>query len=250
MARALTEPQLRASSRAEPAYAAVAERLRARILEGDLVPGERLPNEAELSAQLGVSRSTVREALRVLSSQGLVTTARGVAGGSFVAHPAPRAISDALEASLGLLAGSASVSVPDLLEARELLEVPAARLAAQRRDDADLDILEATLVRGRTAGPSGRFERHRTFHAALLDASGNRLLEILTRPVFTVLATRFHREDAPASFWREVERDHVAIADAVSSADADAAGELMRAHLLRLRATYERIDRATRAGAA
>ncbi|MCA1713561.1 MAG: FCD domain-containing protein [Actinobacteria bacterium] len=76
------------------------------------------------------------------------------------------------------------------------------------------------------------------------------MLEIVTRPVFTVLATRFHRDDAPAAFWRQVERDHVTVADAVAEGDARAAGEQMRAHLLRLRATYERIDRATRAGAA
>ncbi len=64
-----------------PAYAVLAEHLRNRILSGELQPGARLPGEAELTAEFGVGRSTIREALRSLASQNLITTTRGVTGG-------------------------------------------------------------------------------------------------------------------------------------------------------------------------
>src|SRR5690349_832064 len=93
----------------------------------------RLPSETELSIKFGVSRSTVREAIRTLASQGLVYTVRGVNGGLRVARPKPTDVSDLLSANLTLLTLSDGCSVAELLEARELLEIPAAKLAATRR---------------------------------------------------------------------------------------------------------------------
>ena len=70
-----------------PAYQTLADDLRAQIVAGRLRPGERLPTEPQLCARFGLSRSTVREALRLLASQHLIVTTRGVTGGSFVAQP-------------------------------------------------------------------------------------------------------------------------------------------------------------------
>ncbi|HEY3480196.1 MAG TPA: GntR family transcriptional regulator, partial [Streptomyces sp.] len=75
-----------------PAYQLLSDALRARIITGELKPGEKLPVEPDLSTQYGVSRSTVREALRLLASQNLIITTRGVAGGSFVAYPKPQQV--------------------------------------------------------------------------------------------------------------------------------------------------------------
>lgn len=229
--------------RIEPAYQQVAGQLRELVLRGELVPGERLPNETELSATFGVSRSTVREALRVLSSQSLVTTSRGVGGGSFVTHPEIDHISDFLETSLGLLSGSEAVTVAQLLEARELLEVPAARLAAERRSAEDVELIRDAYDREQVDLERGSFEEHRRFHIAVLHASGNRLLEIMTRPVFTVLRTRLVRDQAPAVFWRQVGADHGRILERITASDAAGAAEQMSRHLGHLRVTYEGIDR-------
>ena len=128
----------------------LADALRARILTRELLPGQRLPIEPDLADEYDVSRSTVREALRVLESQGLIATTRGVSGGSFVAYPSPKQMSDYLHASLGLFAESENLAVDALLEARDMLEVPAAGLAAVRRSDAQLEALRATL--GEPAG--------------------------------------------------------------------------------------------------
>jgi GntR family transcriptional regulator, transcriptional repressor for pyruvate dehydrogenase complex len=236
--------------RIQPAYRQVADQLRSLILSGELQPGSRLPNETDLSNLFGVSRSTVREALRVLSSQGMLSTTRGVGGGSFVAHPDPEQITRYLETSLGLLSGTDEVSVRELTEVREMLEVPATALAAVRRSDDDLRALRVILEREQAVhASSDGYEEHRQFHQMILQASGNALLPVLTRPLFVTLRTRFLRDQAPAPFWDEVENDHAAIYERIADGDADAAADAMRDHLSSLARTYEQIDRRKAAAA-
>lgn len=230
--------------RIQPAYRQVADQLRSLILTGELQPGSRLPNETDLAALFGVSRSTIREALRVLSSQGMLTTTRGVGGGSFIAHPEPEQITRFLEASLGLLSGADEVGVRELLEVREMLEVPAAGLAAARRRQEDLEVLGQLLEQERAAHPANDgYEEHRRFHQAILDLSGNALLPVLTRPLFVTLRTRFLRDQAPATFWVDVEHDHEAIYERIAAGDAEGAMKAMQKHLASLARTYELIDR-------
>ena len=230
--------------RIQPAYRQVSDQLRDKILRGELLPGARLPNETDLSSLFGVSRSTVREALRVLSSQNLVTTTRGVDGGTFVARPEPEQVADYLEASLGLLSTSEDVNVTQLLEFRRILEVPAAELAAERASEDDLEVLRDSL-RAEADGRSGSaaFEGHRAFHQTVLDACGNPLLEMVTRPIFRTLRTRFLRDQAPPTFWDEVRDDHARIVDRIEQGDIGGAGQAMRDHLDAIALTYERIDR-------
>src|SRR3954469_16207559 len=85
----------------KPAYMQVSEQLRDLILSGWLQDGQRLPSEDALAGQFGASRSTVREALRLLSSERLVTTVRGVNGGTFVTPPTMAGVGDYLQSSLG-----------------------------------------------------------------------------------------------------------------------------------------------------
>ena len=215
-------------------------------MKGTLAVGERLPAEGEMATQFGVSRSTVREALRGLSSQSLVRTRRGVNGGTFVAEPSADHVQAYLETTIGLLSGADVVSVDEILEARELFEVPAARLAAVRRDDDQLRSLKATLASGAGVDLAHDFEGHKDFHVAVMKASGNRLLEVIAAPVFSVLRTRFMRDRASRDFWATVVSDHQDICDAIAAGDAEASARLMRGHLERLRSMYERIDRAAR----
>lgn len=231
------------NTRVAPAYQELADRLKEQILSGTFAPGDRLPIEPELSAQYGVSRSTVREALRVLSSQHLVTTVRGVAGGTFVVRPEPHQISSYLQASFSLLATSRGGSVRDLLEVRDMLEVPAAGLAAHRRTAEDLTVLRESLFDPRTVDAEHVFEANRNFHVGLLRAAGNPMLEAVTRPMFGVLNERFLRVKASRRFWFRVDRDHREILEAVAAGDADRAREAQHQHLEHLRSTYTRIDR-------
>jgi GntR family transcriptional repressor for pyruvate dehydrogenase complex len=109
-----------------PAYERVAAALRARVLEGALTPGDRLPTEPALAGELGVSRSTVREALRSLGSEGLLRTVRGVNGGTFVAEVEPRASAEQLRTRIGILVRQRAISEAELHEARAALDAASA----------------------------------------------------------------------------------------------------------------------------
>jgi len=220
-------------------YQSVADDLREAILSGRFAPGDRLPAEADLCTEYGVSRSTVREALRVLASQNLVATARGVSGGTFVALPKASEIRSYLENSFGMLTVHDEVPVDALLEARDVLEVPAAGLAAQRADAAAIAGLRATIVDVETTDFDRIQECNHLFHALLVEAAGNPLLEVVTRPVFSVLVSRsVHEPVVGNAYWSIVVEDHRLILEAVEAGDAEEARSRMRAHLDRLRATY------------
>src|SRR5436309_7846070 len=91
------------------AYQQLADDLREQITSGQLRPGQRLPTEPELCLRTGVSRSTVREALRLLTSQHLIVTTRGVSGGSYVAKPDAATLADSLSRGMSLLVATTPV---------------------------------------------------------------------------------------------------------------------------------------------
>jgi GntR family transcriptional repressor for pyruvate dehydrogenase complex len=229
-------------ARIRPAYQQVADQLRELIVGGSLSPGDRLPVESELTAMFGVSRSTIREALRLLGSQDLINTRRGVTGGTFVSETDASEISEFLETRLGLLTGYELISAEELLEARQLLEVPAARLAAHRRSQTQIEAMRAAIDLERGESERGRrFTHHYHFHSALLDAAGNRLVTVMTVPIFRVIRARFI-QSAPSGFLQEVDSDHELILERVAAEDAEGAAKAMAEHLQRLRTTYSRAD--------
>jgi GntR family transcriptional regulator, transcriptional repressor for pyruvate dehydrogenase complex len=231
-------------SRIRPAYQQVADQLREFIVSGALSPGDRLPVEAELASVFGVSRSTIREALRLLSSRGLIHTVRGVAGGTFVGDADRGTISDFLETSIGLLSGNQGITADELLEARDLLEVPAARLAAQRRSNEHLASMRTAIAHEKAETERGlRFEHHQRFHSVLLDAAGNRLLDLMTVPIFRVIRSRFLQDQPSRKFWTQVDDDHTEILRCIEAGDSDGAATQMHAHLGRLRSTYAKVER-------
>src|SRR5258705_4910737 len=108
------------------AYDQVADQVREWIMSGTLDVGDQLPSEGELAQQFRTSRSTVREALRLLASANLTETRPGAYGGTSVKRPDPVWVADSLHNSLTLLVRTDDVSVDELFAARELIEVPAA----------------------------------------------------------------------------------------------------------------------------
>jgi DNA-binding FadR family transcriptional regulator len=223
------------------AYEQVADQLRELIVAGRLAPGERLPNEALLAREFGVSRATVREALRVLAAQNLLRTAKGAGGGSYVTLPTVDHISEFLQANIALLTESRDLTLEELIEARMLLEVPAARLAAQRRSEDDLERLRAAIPgEPLRLTAQEQFARNKDFHAVLIDACRNQLLSIAAQPVFFALHTSLARSALGRRFHREINEHHRVIVRAIEEGDADAAGEQMHRHLEFLVPFYER----------
>ena len=228
-------------------YELVAERLRERVVHGELQPGERLPNEAGLAADFGVSRATVREALRVLATQSLIRTSKGAGGGSYVTLPSVNGVSEYVQSSISLLADADDVTLEELLEARELLEVPAARLAAERRGEEELERLRNAIPdEPLRLGTQRQFVYNQDFHLAVIDGCRNALLAIAAQPVFAVLQRNLARSKLGARFHRTINEHHRAIAAAIEAGDADAAGGEMYDHLEYLRPYYERAWRSAR----
>lgn len=147
-------------------------------------------------------------------------------------HHSPGRIEQELGASLDLLVAHASLTVDQILEAREMLEVPAAGLAARRRAASDLEELRECIEDGR--------EGNERFHLVLLRASGNPLVEVMTRPLFAVQRNRMIRDRAPAAFWDTVEADHRRILELVRAGDVEGVEAEMRRHLHNLAAGQRR----------
>lgn len=158
--------------------AQIASAIRDAIISGDLRVDERLPSESELSDQFGVSRPTVREALKRLGAQSLIRTQRGATGGAFVNKLTyPDAYGQQITTSTLLLSMNA-VSFPTACEARYSLERSCARLAATRRNADHLATMRAEAHRQAQPGLSDESfcASDVAFHRALVDAAGNPVL--------------------------------------------------------------------------
>jgi GntR family transcriptional repressor for pyruvate dehydrogenase complex len=217
-------------------YELVAERLIARIGDG-LEPGDALPPERELMLQYAVGRSSVREALRMLESRGLIES-RG--NGAFVVAEPRNPFAD----GLGMLLADGQTDLQQLFEVRRLLEGQIAGLAAERRTDAQLAALEAS-IEAMSAG-LGSEDSYITadieFHMVLAAATGNRFVAHLMHAVRDQLraafGTVFHVPGSPASSVSE----HRAIAEAVNARSPERARELMNEHIGRVQSGYESRD--------
>lgn len=227
------------------AYGRLATRILDQIRSGELKPGDRLPRESELSDAYDVSRNTAREAIRVLASQGVLVSRRGVGGGTFVEHPSAAHITETLSTSLALLASSSTISVDSLLEIREVIEPQAAELAALRRTEDELEGIRGTLFTREEVDPGTVFAHNHGFHTAVMRATHNPLFELVAEPVFRIFEGRFARDLAHESFWSQVDDDHRRILGFIELRDQAGAREATRAHLRSLREAYETIDRST-----
>lgn len=214
-----------------PAYQLLADELRADITSGRLQPGERLPPEPELCVKTGVSRSTVREALRLLASQHLIVTTRGVTGGSFVAHPDAEQIGDGLSTGFTLLTNTPGIGLADLLELRRAFEVPAAGLAAARRTEEHLLEIRGTFFDPLIDDLDTMMLAHAAFHMAVVKASGNPLFELVGRPIYHASYGEAVTESLPADYWRRIDADHRQLLDLLCAGDAEGATKCSSRHL-------------------
>jgi GntR family transcriptional repressor for pyruvate dehydrogenase complex len=227
--------------RIRKAYEQVADQLRELIVTGEILPAQKLPNEATLAREFGVSRATVREALRVLSTQNLLRTRKGTGGGSFITLPTVDRISDYLSANISLLSATENVSLDEFLELRELLEIPAARLAARRHEPSHVHDLRAAIPESPLRMTTeDQFVLNRGFHSTLVHSTGNALLAIAAQPIFSVLQTNLQRSTLGNKFHKRINEDHLALVEAVDAGDEDAAEQLMLDHLAFLRPMYEK----------
>ncbi|MCQ4210072.1 FadR/GntR family transcriptional regulator [Streptomyces longispororuber] len=223
----MSQPPALGPVRPSPLVEQAAERLRTQIADGDWPVGARLPGETTLAKDLGVGRSTVREALRALAGAGMVRARQGA--GVFVT--ATRPVED-------WPTRLRRAAVADVYEVRTLLEVQAARLAAQRRTDDDVAAMRAALADRRAAadGPGDAFvDADIALHATVVAAAHNPVLTDL----FTEFAPALRQAlidlldlvDVARAEHDHGDTAHTALVDAVAAGDAAAAGQAAREEL-------------------
>jgi GntR family transcriptional regulator, transcriptional repressor for pyruvate dehydrogenase complex len=214
------------------AHEAVLAQLQRKILEGELAPGDRLPSEREMMGTFGVSRPTVREALRVAESLGLVAVRHGDPGGPRVLGQPSVGVTRVLD---GLLSAERT-SVAELLEARMVLEGAAARLAAQ--PGAELGPLEEAYRAMEQAADFARFvEADALFHRRVAEVGGNRLLVVILtalRDPIVRLITEGLSGETEAQARAKILRTHGEILKAIRARDGAAADRRSRRHLFDL----------------
>jgi DNA-binding FadR family transcriptional regulator len=157
----------------------VAAAIRSQIVRGELREGDSLPAEPELTVRYGISRPTLREALRILEAESLISLRRGARDGARVHAPSP----DVAARYAGLLLQTEGATLADVYEARVLVIPHAARLLAQRRTADDLDRLDAFAdeLASLADAPEAFLPRSASFNALLLELAGNRTLLLLGR---------------------------------------------------------------------
>jgi len=196
------------------------------VRDGHLKPGDRLPSERQLADTLGIGRSAVREALKSLAFLGLIEVRQGA--GSYVKEPGSELLPQIIE--WGLLLGERKVL--DLVEARSLIEVAIAPMAALRRDESDLETIEAHLSTMSNARNTAEFvEGDIAFHLALADAAGNSVFSDILSSVQGLLRVWVTRVIEAADSNEPFHQEHFAVFGAVAAQDANAARTAMQLHM-------------------
>lgn len=210
----------------------VEQQIRSAIISKQLSAGDRLPSEAELAEQFGVSRSTVREALRSLVALGLIEKTPGAGGGSFVRTLDVNAFSEILGESMELLVSLGNAEPEDVAAVRDFLEIPAARLAAQQRTDDDLELLYQILEIQKGARVDDPEVPHLdiNFHSAIAEASGNRVLAGFVLALHSATQPVKHLALSPEVGQRTVGQ-HFDVVRAIEANDPDGAEAAIREHL-------------------
>jgi GntR family transcriptional regulator, transcriptional repressor for pyruvate dehydrogenase complex len=217
----------------------VADRLRQRILDGELADGDLLPKQEELLTEFGVSRPSIREALRILEAEGLVSVRRGKLGGAVVHRPA--AANAAY--TLGLVLRAQSVGVDDVSAALRHIEPVCAALCASRPDRATevVPALRAVHEAARACidDPHEFVVVSRQFHEVLVERCGNATLKLVVgtlESVWSAHAREWAEQNVPLGFPdREYRQhgldDHELLLRLIERGEADAAAREARQHL-------------------
>ena len=202
------------------------------IIEGRLQPGDRLPPERELAQQFGVSRTVIREAVRALVAKSLLEVEPG--SGTTVCSPTAKSVAQSM--SLLLRSGQAETDYDKIHEVRRILEVEIAGLAAERRTEEDLKMMEEILRQ--TAEAEIQDDRDSfpecdvAFHAALARATQNDLFPLLLDSMADIMIKvrqlGFEVPDMPMRALKH----HCAVFEQVRVSDAQGARQAMHEHLI------------------
>ncbi len=211
----------------ERLYERIVEQIEAAIAAGDLKVGEKLPPERELATQFAVSRTAVREAVKILREKGYIDIHPG--RGTFVTNKAPNSMRQSFDLLMkfGSVDGSAN-----LVEVREILEPEIAGLAATRMTDEFVaDMQEAVETMESAADVDVYVEADLDFHLALAEATQNPIIPALMDSIIDLLREQRKRIGLAEGGLERGQRHHKEILEAVKRKDSEAARSAMKRHL-------------------
>jgi DNA-binding FadR family transcriptional regulator len=207
----------------------LANELRERILSGEFAEGMLLPPERELVTQTRMSRTTVREALRILEVQGLVRIKAGRGGGAFVQRPGREAVAS----TIGLLIRGQQIRLSSIHQTREAIEPFCARLAATEHTEADLLALEEANTAIAESGQLEEFLRANVdWHVGVAAASHNEILSGMMIALSRAIYTATNNEGFINADIRQITiRAHRGVTKAIRERDPEAAARRMSRHV-------------------
>jgi GntR family transcriptional repressor for pyruvate dehydrogenase complex len=221
---------------ANPVYQQVADQIAEAVVAGDLPPGEPLPNERDLSRQFGVSRATIREALRALQARGLVVSS-GSRTRPLRAADLAEGASGPLREALANMVRLRRIGLEDLVDLRCALEAAALDRAARGPESGHLDEARRALEEmGREDVSVEEFdEADVRFHLELVAASGNQAMHLVMLAVRDSIAQHLlqalRQLPEPPETLRRLAGEHAAVLRAVEAGDAARARRLIRQHI-------------------
>jgi GntR family transcriptional regulator, transcriptional repressor for pyruvate dehydrogenase complex len=223
----------------------IVDQIRLLIRSGQLTAGDRLPSERELCERFGVSRVTVREALRVLEANGLVDIRVGARGGAFVTAPSSRMVGEGIADLISL----SSLSAVEVTETRMVFELGLVPLVCERATEEDIAALYAICDRSGVALETADeypLALSAEWHTRFAHSTHNRAIGLLAESLHDPMIRSLQqaRSTEPTHGRRGVE-EHRALVEAVAERDVERATELMSVHLNR---TAARVAGAERTG--
>ncbi|WP_319525716.1 FadR/GntR family transcriptional regulator [uncultured Desulfosarcina sp.] len=213
----------------------VADKIETLITDGSILPGERLPAERKLAIRLQVSRSSVREALRILVQKGFIEIRRGVTGGAFVKTTSFKRHSESLESLLQFN----RLSLDQIAEFRNQIESGVTILAAAKANSDDLRMLNSRLERVRSLLARGRagidqfIEADKAVHLCIANIAGNPLFAQALKATMGLKRYFFRFHDLAPSLMEKNFQDLSAIVRAVENRQPQAAARITREHISR-----------------
>jgi GntR family transcriptional regulator, transcriptional repressor for pyruvate dehydrogenase complex len=207
----------------------IVEQIRELIRQGQLPPGSRLPAERELCERFGVSRVTVREALRVLEATGLVVIRIGARGGAFVTSPSADRVGEGITDLMTMSA----LSAVDVTEARRILEIGVIPLACERADEADLAALTELCDLAERAVQDGVYTNSMSseFHGRLADSAHNGAISLLSQSFRGPTLMSLEEAHSGAPMGLTGINEHRALVEAIRARDVGRATSIMAEHL-------------------
>ncbi len=208
----------------------ICEQIRGELASGTLKAGDKLPAERELAAQLHVSRSALREALRSLEVAGIIRNVKGAKGGAFVQAAEPDRIVQAMQDYVSL----GDITLPELTEARIALQDVIVRLACQRAGEIDLVELEVIVEKTRTASDvATRYQCAVEFYTVLARATKNRIFGIFVNSLSAILH-EFVNGPGYETLQETLMQSRARLMKHLRARDEEAAAQEMRKHLERI----------------